>query len=170
MADFLILVAFIGACMAAGLTGALFEPGPWYRNLSKPRWTPPNLAFPIVWTALYVLMGWAAIRVAGDVASGALAPPEIGRAVAGLGFWALQMTLNAVWSPIFFGLHKPRAALGVIVGMSCALLGVVWGFAAVDPIAAAMMVPTMIWGLIATALNASIWRMNPASAFARPAL
>ena len=37
MADFLILVAFIGACMAAGLTGALFEPGPWYRNLSKPR-------------------------------------------------------------------------------------------------------------------------------------
>jgi tryptophan-rich sensory protein len=163
MIAFLILVGFGGACAAAGLTGMLFKPGLWYAGLAKPRWTPPNILFPIIWTTLYVLMAWAAWRVAS-------APPgtEALLASAGLGFWTLQITLNALWSPIFFGLRRPKIALVVIAAMELALLGAIWGFAAVDLVAAAMMVPTLIWGGWAAALNYSVWRMNPPDAFGLP--
>ncbi|MFT6773080.1 MAG: benzodiazapine receptor [Paracoccaceae bacterium] len=162
MIDLLLLLGFGGACLAAGATGMLFKPGAWYRALAKPAWTPPNLAFPIVWTTLYVLMAWAAIRVAGAAAQGG---PEAARAMAGLGLWSLQITLNALWSPIFFGLHRPRVALAVIGAMWLALAGTVWGFAGVDPVAAWMMAPALVWASIAASLNAWIMRHNPAEAF-----
>lgn len=162
MIETLTLLGFGGACAAAGLTGMLFKPGAWYAGLERPAWTPPNILFPIVWTTLYVLMAWAAWRVACGLDAGG---PQAGRAAAGLGFWTLQITLNALWSPIFFGLHRPRIALAVIAAMQAALAGAVWGFAAVDAIAAAMMAPALAWGGLAAALNYRVWRLNPASAF-----
>ena len=87
------------------------------------------------------------------------------RAAAGLGFWTLQITLNALWSPIFFGLRRPKIALGVIAAMIAALAGAIWGFAAIDPVAAAMMAPTLGWAGLAAALNFRVWRLNPPAAF-----
>jgi tryptophan-rich sensory protein len=162
MTELLSLFGFGGACLAAALTGMLFKPGPWYASVAKPAWTPPNLLFPIMWTTLYVAMAWAAWRVACTLEAGG---PDAARAAVGLGFWALQITLNALWSPIFFGLHRPRAALVVIVAMLAALAGAIWGFAAVDPVAAAMMAPTLVWGAVAAALNYRIWSMNSSAVF-----
>jgi tryptophan-rich sensory protein len=161
MNELVTVLGFGGACAAAALTGMMFKPGAWYAGLVKPSWTPPNILFPIMWTTLYVLMGWAACRVAGAIGAG----PDAARAAAGLGLWSLQITLNALWSPVFFGLHRPLVALVVIVAMLLALAGAIWGFAAVDPIAAAMMVPALLWTGVAAALNISVWRLNPAGAF-----
>ncbi len=55
---------FLAACFAAGSTGGLFPPGDWYRNLSKPSWTPPDWVFPVTWTTLYLCMATAGARAA----------------------------------------------------------------------------------------------------------
>jgi tryptophan-rich sensory protein len=56
----LILLLFLAVSFSAGLFGAQFEPGEWYRQLAKPSWTPPNWLFAPVWTFLYFAMGVAA--------------------------------------------------------------------------------------------------------------
>ena len=65
-----IVIPLVVAALAAAATGALFRPGDWYRSLARPRWTPPDLAFPLVWTALYALMTWAALRLADAALAG----------------------------------------------------------------------------------------------------
>lgn len=164
MNDLLLFLGYGGACAAAGATGVLFRPGRWYAGLEKPSWTPPNIAFPIVWTTLYVATAWAAWRVGEALSAGAPEPLAL-QAEVGLAFWTLQITLNALWSPIFFGLHRPGPAFAVICVMAAALGLTVWGFAAVDVWAAAMMVPTLIWGIYAASLNLYVALLNPPEAF-----
>ena len=93
----------LSCCLFRGrATGGLFPPGRWYDNLQKPAWTPPNWLFPVAWTTLYLCMAAAGARVA--VAEGN------GIAMA---LWSLQIALNALWTPVFFGLRRMR--LGLIV-------------------------------------------------------
>ena len=61
--DFTLFLTYLAACGAAAATGAMFQPGEWYRGLSKPRWTPPDWLFPVAWTVLYLSMSAAAARV-----------------------------------------------------------------------------------------------------------
>ncbi len=148
--DIFLFFVFLGSAMAAGATGALFPPGEWYKKLRKPWWTPPNWVFPVTWTTLYLLMAFAGARVAGmDGAGTALA------------FWALQMTVNALWSPVFFGLRRLRAALPVMGMLWAAVLGAVVTHWQVDPLAGAAFVPYLIWVTIAGALNLAVVRLNP---------
>ena len=144
---------FLAACFAAGSTGGLFSPGEWYARLRKPWWTPPNWLFPVAWTVLYVCMAAAGARVA--------VSPDNGVAMA---FWALQIALNGLWTPVFFGLKKMRLGLIVLsglwlsVGASCVAL---WQ---VDMIAGLLFLPYLAWVSVAGALNASVLRLNPEEA------
>jgi tryptophan-rich sensory protein len=148
--DWLTLAACVGACVAAGSTGMFFTPGEWYRSLDKPWWTPPDWLFPVAWTILYASMSVAAARVAGE--------PGGGQAVA---FWALQIALNTLWSPIFFGLRRLGAAIVVIVGLWGAVAACILLFARIDLIAALLMAPYLVWVSYVAALNVSVWRRNP---------
>ncbi|MEC9432207.1 MAG: TspO/MBR family protein [Pseudomonadota bacterium] len=166
-----LLIPLAGAALVAAATGFLFRPGDWYRSLSRPRWTPPDLAFPMVWTALYVLMTWAAVRLAdaalagGDGVADGLARQA---ALTALAFHGLQIVLNATWSPLFFGTRRPVAALVVVGLLLLAVLAEI-GFALrADPWAALLLAPYPFWVGLAFALNLSIWRANPETAFGRP--
>ena len=89
------------------LAGALFRPGEWYERLAKPSWRPPNRLFGPVWTVLYLTIagsGWLVWREAGF--AGAILP---------LTFYAFQLVLNAVWTPLFFGLLRPDLGFVYIV-------------------------------------------------------
>ena len=97
---------FFAACAAAGATGAMFQPGEWYKSLKKPSWTPPNWLFPLAWTTLYVCMSAAGARVAGLDGSGLA-----------LALWALQIALNTLWTPVFFGLRNIRGGMVVLVAL-----------------------------------------------------
>ncbi len=169
MTEAMIALALTAAAAAAAATGILFKPGEWYRGLAKPRWTPPNIAFPIAWTLLYAMMVIAAWRVASALAAGALPEEAVAPAVAGLCLWATQLVLNAMWSPIFFGAHRGRAGLICIGALWLAILGTLVAFAGADAIAAALFAPYLAWASYAGALNAAIVRMNPPEAFRTPA-
>lgn len=147
--DWLLFAIFLGSCMAAGTTGAMFEPGPWYRSIAKPRWTPPDWLFPVAWFVLYICMSLAAMRVAMTPAAGLA-----------LALWGLQIALNTLWTPIFFGLHRMGAALVVIVALWLSVAATMVAFWQVDMIAGLLFVPYLAWVTVAGALNLAVWWLN----------
>lgn len=154
------LAAFLGATFGAASTGAVFQPGAWYRGLSKPSWTPPDWLFPIAWTTLYIAMATAAWRVA-------YTPSEL--AIPAIALWSWQIVMNALWSPIFFGLHRLGAAMLVLVFLWISVVLTAIAFWLVDPIAGLLMAPYIVWVTVAGALNFALWRMNPGARPMQPA-
>jgi benzodiazapine receptor len=148
--DWPIFFTYLAACAAAAATGAMIKPDQWYATLNKPRWTPPGWVFPVVWTSLYILMAASATRVAGHGQSTAL--------------WSVQIALNTLWTPIFFGLHRMRSALIVMGFLWAAVAATMVSFFSVDWIAGLMFVPYLIWVSIAATLNYTVVRMNPEQA------
>lgn len=144
---------FLAACAAAGMTGGLFPPGPWYRNLSKPSWTPPDWLFPVAWSILYLCMAGAGARVA----------MADGNGIA-MALWSLQIALNALWTPVFFGLQRIKLGMYVLIALWASVAGSVLAFWQVDMIAALLFLPYLAWVSVAGALNASVWRLNPEEA------
>lgn len=148
--DWLLFGTFLAACAAAATTGAMFEPGAWYKSLRKPGWTPPGFVFPLVWSILYILMSWSAARVA--------VLPGSGQALA---FWAAQIAFNTLWTPVFFGLRRMGAAMVVILGLWVSVALTMLAFFQLDTLAGLMFAPYLLWVTIAGALNFTVWRMNP---------
>ena len=144
---------FLAACAAAGMTGGLFPPGPWYRNLSKPSWTPPDWLFPVAWSILYLCMAGAGARVA----------MADGNGIA-MALWSLQIAFNALWTPVFFGLQRIKLGMYVLIALWVSVAGSVLAFWQVDMIAALLFLPYLAWVSVAGALNASVWRLNPEEA------
>ncbi len=148
----LLFLVFLAACFAAGATGSLFPTGAWYKSLEKPSWTPPNWVFPVAWTSIYVLISWAGARVAlSDGAGLALA------------FFALQFSLNTLWTPVFFGLRRMGLAFGVVIALWASVLATCIAFWQVDPLAGLLFLPYVAWTTVASALNFAVWRLNPGS-------
>ena len=140
---------FFAACLGAGVTGGLFPPGPWYRQLTKPKWTPPDWVFPVTWLVLYICMALAAARVA--------VLPDNGIALA---FWSMQIAFNALWTPVFFGLRKIRLGMAVVLVLWFAVLSCLAALWQVDMIAGLLFVPYLVWVTIAAGLNAAVWNLN----------
>lgn len=139
---------------ATATTGARFRPDGWYRELRKPSWTPPDIAFPIAWGILYLLMAIAAWRVYMADAS----PLR----TAGLVVYGLQLVANAAWSWLFFGRKQIGAAwvdIALLLGLITLTIGL---FINVSALAAWLMVPYWLWVALALALNTSILRLNKA--------
>ncbi len=149
--DWLLFAIFLGACCAAGATGAMFQPGQWYRSLDKPPWTPPDWAFPVAWSVLYLCIAAAAARVAGTAGSGPA-----------MAFFALQIALNTLWTPVFFGLRRMGAGMAVLVCLWLAVAATLVAFWRIDLVAGLLFVPYLAWVTVAGALNWSVWRRNPA--------
>lgn len=151
--DLGIFAIYLAACGAAATTGAMFSPGPWYRALSKPPWTPRDWMFPVAWTVLYLSSAFTAMRVSGLEGNGF-----------GMAFWAMQIAFNTLWTPVFFGLHRIKAAFFVMVGLWIAVCGTMISFWQLDWIAGALFAPYLVWVSVAGALNASVWMRNPKEA------
>ena len=154
--SFFRLVVCVALCLAVGAVGSLVtspQIPTWYAGLAKPSWTPPNAAFPIAWTTLYVLMAVALWRL------WQLHDPSPQRRLA-VGLWFVQLALNALWSPVFFGMEAPGAAMVVIFALWLAILATILACARIDRMAAWLLAPYLAWVSYATALNAAILALN----------
>jgi len=140
---------FLLACCAAGATGIIFKPGAWYESLQKPSFTPPNWAFPVAWTTIYLLLAWAGYRLTGLPGSETV-----------LALWAAQIALNTLWTPVFFGANR--------IGVAMVILALLWMIVAamvllalrLDIVTGLILFPYLLWLSVAAALNFSILRHN----------
>ena len=146
------LIVFIALVVATAAAGGQFRPGDWYEALTKPPWTPPNWLFAPAWAVLYILIavaGWLAWRRAG------------GRVDAAVSVWGLQLLFNAAWSWLFFGRHQMFVALIDIVAMLICIVAFIAINMTSNRPAALLFVPYALWVCYATALNFTLWRLNP---------
>jgi len=153
MSDALVILVFLVVVIGGGLSiGYATRPDGWYVGLAKASFNPPNWIFAPVWTLLYVLIAIAGARTF-----------ERGTDI-GFALWMAQLVLNFAWSPVFFRLHRPGAALAIVA----ALLAVIVAFIAqrwqADNVSALLFVPYACWVAFATLLNASIVRLNQSAA------
>jgi translocator protein len=148
--DWSLFVVFFLACAAAAATGNLFQPGAWYDGLRKPVWTPPRWAYPVAWTFFYTAIAVAAARVG-----------SLPGSVAAIGLFTLQLVLNAIWSPVFFGLRRPDKAAVIIALLWLAVAATTIAFLRLDAIAGGIFVLYLGWVSFAGGLNVAVWRLNP---------
>lgn len=147
---------FILVCQLAGILGALSTAtgeSSWYQGLSKPVFNPPGWVFGPVWTLLYTLMGIAAYLVW----QRGWHRYVVKRALA---VFAVQLVLNALWTPVFFGAHQVGLALIVIGLLWVAILATMVLFYERSKLACWLLLPYLLWVSFATVLNASIWILN----------
>jgi len=149
-----LLIAMLAPQLAAliGASVSISAVGSWYAGLEKPFFNPPAWIFGPVWTVLYIFMGVASYLVWRCSTS-----PWYSRTMTW--YW-MQLTLNALWSPAFFGLHSPLLGMIIIFPMTM-LVGIcVYGFWLRSRIAALLMLPYFIWVCYASVLNTSIFWLN----------
>lgn len=146
-----LLLSIALVSIAAGL-GAGFGPGEWYTSLNKPSWNPPNWIFGPVWTTLYLLMAvssWLVWRRRGvQAVYGALA------------LYGVQLLLNAIWTPLFFGAKMMGLAFAEILILEVFILATIVAFYRVRPLYGYLLVPYACWVGFATFLNFTLWRLN----------
>ncbi len=150
------LLASVLLCQGAGLIGSLFTRAAiptWYAAAQRPSFAPPNWVFAPVWTILYLLMGIVLYRLWSREDGGR-------ERMAALAWFFIQLTLNAVWSPVFFGLKAPWAAFAIILLMLGAILGTIRALHRLDPTSAWMLMPYLLWVTFASAVNFEFARLN----------
>ena len=145
------LIPFVAAVTVAALLGVLGVNGTSaeYQTLDQPPWAPPSWLFGPVWTVLYAMIavaGWLIWRRTGW-----------NRA---LSVYAVQLVLNAIWTPIFFGFGQYGLALIDIAVLWLLIGATILLFRPISRAAAWLLVPYWAWVTFATALNAAIWYAN----------
>ena len=147
-------IAFAVCVVAWALGGALTRPNlDWYAALQKPSFTPPNAAFPVVWTILYAMMAVSAWLVWRSPAT------EADKKTA-LVWFGIQLAIGVLWSFAFFWLHSPPYGLGVILALIVAIVVTIVLFDKVSRPAALLLIPYVLWVAFAAGLNFVIWVLN----------
>ena len=152
--NFFKLIGAIVVCQAAGVIGTAFTVSSvkaWYPTLHKPLLSPPSWLFGPVWSLLYTLMGIALYLIWQSNS------PHKKRAL--WLFW-IQLALNALWSPIFFGAHLIGHALVIIVLMWLSIYLTIRAFQKISKPASRLLLPYLAWVSFATYLNFVLWWLN----------
>lgn len=147
-----VLAGWILLTFLAALPGIFIQPAGYYASLAKPAWSPPPWIFGPVWTVLYLMMAIAAWLVWRKGGWRTQRGP--------LTLYLIQLALNALWTPLFFGLRNPGLALCEIVLLGVAIVLTGRAFRPASRAAAWLFVPYLVWVVFAAALNFSIWRLQ----------
>ena len=146
------LFVFVAFAYLPAMIGSAFPPDAWYQSLNKPSWHPSPWLFGPVWTVLYALIGYA-----GYLAWSSSIPDKRYRA---FGIYAIQLLLNSLWSPLFFGYHSAGLALLSIVAQWVAIALNIEAFYRINSAAGLLLLPNLLWVSFALVLNATIWLLN----------
>jgi translocator protein len=149
------LIGWLVMSFAASAVGAVasIQAKSFYGQLAQPSWAPPPSLFGPVWTVLYALMAIAAWLV---WRSGGFRANRIA-----LSFFLGQLVLNAIWSWLFFAWHLGALAFADIVFLWVLIVATLVSFWRVRPLAGALLIPYLLWVGFASALNYSVWQLNP---------
>lgn len=146
---------WIGLAEAVGaLSGFLSREGTkvFSETVTQPPLSPPMILFPIVWGILYALMGISAARIS-------LSPPSKERNW-GLNLFIAQLVVNFFWSLIFFNVQAFGFAFLWLLLLWVLVLWMILAFRKIDPLAAWLQVPYLLWLTFAAYLNLGVWYLN----------
>ena len=150
------LIAFMVLCLiisAAGGAVTATSVHDWYPTLEKPFFNPPNWLFGPAWSLIYFLIAFSGWRV------------WLKRGIYGakgpLAIYAAQLTLNLLWSFLFFGAQSPFLGLVDIIPLLILIIVNCAMFWRIDRLAGMLLVPYALWVGFATLLNGSIYFLNP---------
>ena len=135
--DFKKLILIIIVTFIIGSFFAPFVDMNIYKEIIKPKFSPPSIAFPIVWTILYILMSISFYLVLKSSNTDQKSSLKI---------YLFQLIINSTWTLIFFGVRNY-------------LLGIV-NFYQKNKLSGLLQIPYLIWLLIALYLNIGIYILN----------
>jgi tryptophan-rich sensory protein len=148
-----VIVAAIVTLAVLGVGAAATDVGPWYRDLRKPRWNPPNWVFGPAWTLILGCAAWAGV-IAWSRASAPGAKSLI------LGLYGVNIVLHLLWSPLFFNLRRPDWALIEVPFLWASVLALILAISPLSAFGAWLLAPYLLWVSFAAVLNAVIVRLN----------
>ena len=124
----------------------------WYQGLNRPYLTPPNWVFGPAWTILYIMIACSIIFYY----------KASGKEYAALTtvILIIHLIVNFSWTPLFFGLQAPLLALVDIIVLDATLLALIYLFWQASTVAAALLIPYLLWVSFATYLNAGFYLLN----------
>ncbi|MFO1047994.1 MAG: TspO/MBR family protein [Geminicoccaceae bacterium] len=149
-----LLVASAVALVVAVLGMAATDLGPWYQNLRKPAWQPPDWLFGPAWTVIYALIVLSAT-------SAWMAARDRAQRTRIVLLFALNALLNVGWSALFFQLRRPDWALWESALLWLSVLGLILAVRPISRTAMWLLVPYLAWITFATCLNLAVVRLNP---------
>lgn len=156
MKDLPKLIVSVVGCELVGILGSIFTFSSiptWYATLNKPFFAPPNWIFGPAWTLLYLLMGISFYLIwRQDGQKKKIKEAKI--------FFLIQLGLNFLWSPVFFGLRSPVLGLINIFVMWIMIAITMRKFYPLSKLAFYLLVPYLLWVSFATILNAAIVFLN----------
>ena len=122
-----------------------------YELINKPILALPGFIFPIIWTILYVLMGISSFLIYNE---------KDYHSNCCLKIYGINLFMNFLWSPIFFGLNLRLFALIWIILLDLVIIYMIICFYKVNKKAAYIQIPYLIWSLFATYLNLGFYLLN----------
>lgn len=138
---YIFVTLFIG-----GLPGISVITNNTYNSLIKPPLSPPGILFPIVWSILFILMGISVYLVSEDKEA--------------VKYYFIQLIVNALWTPIFFGLNNYLLAFVDLVILIVLVVVMLDKFKEINKVSFYLNIPYLIWLLFALYLNAGIFLLN----------
>lgn len=148
-----IFAAALTAILVATLGALITDLGPWYVALRKPVWQPPDWLFGPAWTLIFGLAALAAVLAWRH----AQKRRERWRMI---GLYALNLSLNVLWSVLFFRLHRPDWALAEVGFLWLSIAALMAGLWALSRTASGLLLPYLAWVSFAAFLNWTIVQIN----------
>lgn len=124
-----------------------------FQDMVQPPLSPPGWVFPVVWTILYLLMGYASYRV---LISGA----DQAQVRKALRLYGAQLALNFLWPLIFFGLEWYLVAFIVLAALWILIFLTIRAFCKIDEAAGNLLLPYLLWVTFAGYLNLGVYLLN----------
>lgn len=161
-------IAWVSTSVAGGISGApivMKSTKTWYTTIPLPSFTPPKQIFAPTWSTLYTLMGIASWRIRNismsiiPNANPAGVLPFLQNNIVLLSL--IHYAMNLSWAPLFFGLKRLRAGHVLNVMLVATLLPVIWVYFSLDVKSGILLLPYLVWLLLATRLSSAVCKLNP---------
>jgi len=124
-----------------------------FKLMNQPPLSPPGWVFPVVWTILYLAMGYAAYRVQNSDA-----PEDTVRQA--MLFYYIQLGLNFIWPILFFGFDAYLLAFVELLILWIAICVTMLKFYRIDERAGDLLLPYLLWVTFAAYLNLGVYLLN----------
>ncbi len=122
-----------------------------FEAVNKPAFTPPMAVFPIVWTVLYILMGFSSYLIYKSDSENKKSTLTV---------YAAQLIVNFAWTCVFFGMQNYKAALLIVLFLIFIVAAMIFLFYKISKKSAYIQIPYLIWLCFASYLNYMVYIMN----------